>query len=221
MEDSKVLPQSRKRPCEQTATSIQDSPHYKVRAVLKDLRPHFIEVRVIFESSRSRILPSLSRAQFFSLRLSRLKTRQIRARQLARLDLLEVLKTPDFQSCKAACDIREGMKLLIDLYKDMITESTKLETRNRPPDYSSRSISNGPRPLEHRQDVKPTANSPQNGGPGELSGHLAQGTYIIGGSAFGWNFITFNSNKAVYYGRTREDFRGANAKSVKGENIGL
>ncbi|KAL6565938.1 hypothetical protein OROHE_004993 [Orobanche hederae] len=175
MEDSKVLPQSRKRPFEQTATRIQDSPHYKVRAVLKNLRPHFIEV----------------------------------------------LKTPDFQSCKAACDIREGMKLLIDLYKDMITESVKLETRNHPPDYSSRGIPNGPRPLEHRQDVKPTANSPQNGGPVELSGHLAKGTYIIGGSAFGWNFITFNSNQAVYYGRTREAFRVANAKSTKGENTGL
>ncbi|KAL6557196.1 hypothetical protein OROMI_017546 [Orobanche minor] len=220
MEDSKVLPQSRKRPFEQTATRIQDSPHYKVRAVLKDLRPHFIECKGVFDPSRSRILPSLSRAQFFSSRLSRLKTRQIRARQLARL-ACSVLKTPDFQSCKAACDIREGMKLLIDLYKDMITESVKLETRNHPPDYSSRSIPNGPRPLEHRQDVKPTANSPQNGGPVELSGHLAKGTYIIGGSAFGWNFITFNSNKAVYYGRTREDFRVANAKSTKGENTGL
>lgn len=34
-----------------------------------------------------------------------------------------------------------------------------------------------------------------------------QGTYVVGGSAFGWNFITFPSTKVVYYGRTKEAFR--------------
>ncbi|KAL3615647.1 hypothetical protein CASFOL_041308 [Castilleja foliolosa] len=159
MEGSKVLPQSRKRPFESNATHIQDSPLYKVRAALKELRPDFIEV----------------------------------------------LKTPDFQTCKAADNIREGMKILIDLYKDMISESIKLEACTNPPNYSS-NIPNGPKPAVN------------NGLPIELSGHQSGGTYIIGGSAFGWNFITFNSNNAVYYGRTKDDFRAANLKSTEGEN---
>uniref|UniRef100_A0A803M2V1 Uncharacterized protein n=1 Tax=Chenopodium quinoa TaxID=63459 RepID=A0A803M2V1_CHEQI len=33
------------------------------------------------------------------------------------------------------------------------------------------------------------------------------GTYIVGGSAFGWNFITFHGTKPEYYGRTKESFR--------------
>lgn len=36
-----------------------------------------------------------------------------------------------------------------------------------------------------------------------------QGTHIVGGSAFGWNFITFPGGKPIYYGRTKESFRAA------------
>lgn len=32
-------------------------------------------------------------------------------------------------------------------------------------------------------------------------------TYVIGGSAFGWNFITFPVANSVYYGRSKEQFR--------------
>ena len=37
----------------------------------------------------------------------------------------------------------------------------------------------------------------------------AQGTYVVGGSAFGWNFITYSGQEPVYYGRTKEQFRAA------------
>lgn len=63
------------------------------------------------------------------------------------------------------------------------------------------------------QDVKPTVFGKPPVLPENLSEKQApQGTYIVGGSAFGWNFITYNhlSNKAVYYGRTKEMFRSAN-----------
>ena len=36
---------------------------------------------------------------------------------------------------------------------------------------------------------------------------LSLGTYIVGGSAFDWNFITYLGNKAAYYGLTKEEFR--------------
>lgn len=33
------------------------------------------------------------------------------------------------------------------------------------------------------------------------------GSYIVGGSVFGWNFITFSGSKPVYYGVTKEAYR--------------
>ena len=32
-------------------------------------------------------------------------------------------------------------------------------------------------------------------------------SYIVGGSVFGWNFITFSGSKPVYYGVTKEAYR--------------
>lgn len=32
-------------------------------------------------------------------------------------------------------------------------------------------------------------------------------TYIVGGSIFGWNFITFMGKQPVYYGKTKEEHR--------------
>ncbi|KAL9245351.1 hypothetical protein vseg_019013 [Gypsophila vaccaria] len=37
--------------------------------------------------------------------------------------------------------------------------------------------------------------------------HVIPGSYIVGGSAFGWNFLMFNGTKPEYYGRTKEAFR--------------
>lgn len=40
-----------------------------------------------------------------------------------------------------------------------------------------------------------------------------QGSYIVGGSAFGWNFITFSGSKPIYYGVTKEEFGSRNNTS--------
>lgn len=39
-----------------------------------------------------------------------------------------------------------------------------------------------------------------------------QGSCIVGGSAFGWNFITFAGTQPVYYGVTKELFRKLNSE---------
>ncbi|KAK9911877.1 hypothetical protein M0R45_035759 [Rubus argutus] len=39
-----------------------------------------------------------------------------------------------------------------------------------------------------------------------------KGAYVVGGSAFGWNFITFSGMEPVYYGMTKESFRAQAAK---------
>ncbi|TQD97638.1 hypothetical protein C1H46_016745 [Malus baccata] len=41
-----------------------------------------------------------------------------------------------------------------------------------------------------------------------------QGTNIIGGPAFGWNFITFVGEEPVYYGITKESFRANGSKET-------
>ncbi|KAI8545136.1 hypothetical protein RHMOL_Rhmol07G0019200 [Rhododendron molle] len=154
-----TLPQeSKKRPLDQNGHT-HHSKHFKIRAVVKDLRPHFIEV----------------------------------------------LRTPVFHNCKAANEIREQMKVLMSLYREMTSETISIGKRENMP--------------ESDQDVKPTVfvKAASEEKPPVLSENLSekqtpQGTYIVGGSAFGWNFITYNSlgNKAVYYGRTKEVFRSAN-----------
>ncbi|CAK9170963.1 unnamed protein product [Ilex paraguariensis] len=163
-------PQSNKRPLDNIA-HFQNSNYYKIRAVVKDLRPHF----------------------------------------------LEVLRTPDFQKCKAANDIQEKMKLLMDLYKEMTAETVI----NVPGLPLSGEIQEGQKPKERHQDLQSTEQPPPdrvdkpvrlgNVSDKQRSEHVQmQGTYVVGGSAFGWNFITYPGSNAVYYGRTKESFRAAN-----------
>ncbi|KAL1549865.1 hypothetical protein AAHA92_17899 [Salvia divinorum] len=153
MEESKPVPQTRKR---HLLHEIQDSPCYKMRGLLKDLRPHFIEV----------------------------------------------LKTPDFRNCKAADDIRQGMKLLMELYQEMTENSVKLKK------CSNGDVGDAKKAEEHQQDADNPLLDDVMSVP--LPDSQVQGTYIVGGSAFGWNFITYNSSKAVYYGLTKEAFRVLN-----------
>ncbi|KZV37106.1 hypothetical protein F511_12741 [Dorcoceras hygrometricum] len=163
MEEPKPFQQGRKRTFEQ----FQESPYYKMRVALRDLRPHFIQV----------------------------------------------LKTPDFQNCDAADKIREGMKVMMDLYQEIAAESSPLEKCSTMPKDSSGDTRNGPKPMELQENAKPAENIPLDAGsPTMLADCQAQGTYIVGGSAFGWNFVTSGGKKHVYYGRTKESFRAANPK---------
>lgn len=103
----------------------------------------------------------------------------------------------------------------MDLYKEMTAETITLEKcKNVPQGQPLPSeIHHGAKPSDHGS-MKPPENKPV------ISGHVSekqqpeegkmQGTYIVGGSAFGWNFITFPASTAVYYGRTKEAFRSAN-----------
>lgn len=112
------------------------------------------------------------------------------------------------------------MKVVIALYKEMIADPPA----SRP---SSGEIQHG---QEHQPDVKPSERPPTDRvftrhaeNKTFFSGSISQkqqpeagqpeGTYIVGGSAFGWNFVTYPGTKAIYYGRTKESFRSANVKS--------
>ncbi|XVF22560.1 hypothetical protein REPUB_Repub12eG0182200 [Reevesia pubescens] len=172
-------PASKKRHLENSNDQYQNSKYFKMRLVLKDLRPHFIEV----------------------------------------------LRTPDFRNCKAADEIKEKMKLLVELYKQMTAEAVSTEKCNNAPGRQPLPGETGIKQKlqEQSQVVKPAVSSErknfQSSGVSEKQQSKdgeAPGTYIVGGSAFGWNFITFNGNKPVYYGVTKESFRSAQA-SLGGE----
>ena len=69
------------------------------------------------------------------------------------------------------------------------------------------------KPQKQIQDVKLT-DQPQSDHvfakpPEKEAIDLDEQSCYIGGSAFGWNFITFPGSKPVFYGRTKEAFRAA------------
>ncbi|XP_038874738.1 uncharacterized protein LOC120067276 [Benincasa hispida] len=168
-------PKLKKRPLDRNAY-IQ---YTKMRAVIRDLRPHF----------------------------------------------LEVLKTPDFRNCKAANEIRERIKVLQDMYILMMattSETLYIEKTSNVLDGQSSSVDNQDRrSREQHHDGKLgdksstksyESNNPssyatekQRANDGQISG-----SYIVGGSAFGWNFIAFTGTEPVYYGITKEVFREKN-----------
>ncbi|KAJ9171366.1 hypothetical protein P3X46_014749 [Hevea brasiliensis] len=164
-------PKDKKRPLEfEGYVQIQDCSYFKMRAVLKDIRPH----------------------------------------------LLQVLQTVDFRSCKGADELRERLKLLMELYKQMTAEAVATTKPKNELEGQLLSSENGAvqKPQEQLQELKP-ANQPQSdrllAKPPESNEaiYLEEQSYYIGGSAFGWNFITFSGNKPVYYGKTKESFRAA------------
>jgi hypothetical protein len=103
------------------------------------------------------------------------------------------------------------LKLLMELYKQMTAE--KLSTTNWKTAPNSGENGVGLKPQEQLHD---TADQTR---PGHVFAKLSekqqaehsqnQGTHIVGGSAFGWNFITFTGSMPIYYGRTKESFRAA------------
>ncbi|KAE8693802.1 BR-signaling kinase 3 [Hibiscus syriacus] len=168
---------SRKRPLENSDDQFQNSPYFKMRLVLKDLRPHFVEV----------------------------------------------LRVPDFRNCKAADEIKEKTKHLAELYKQTIASTEK--SNNSPGGQTLQGETGMKQKPQEERVIKPapavssknkTFQSSSIAGKLQSEDGEAPGTYIVGGSAFGWNFITFTGNKPVYYGVTKESFRSAQASSGLG-----
>ncbi|WOG95412.1 hypothetical protein DCAR_0414730 [Daucus carota subsp. sativus] len=164
-----VPPATRKK--RELENNIQDSNFFKMRAICKDLRPHFIQV----------------------------------------------LRTPDFHNCEAASEIQEKLKVMMDLYKEMTSNTNTSEKCKNVPQTPPLSEEDNERAKSTGGCMKPPED--KSGFSGNISenqkteaGKL-RGTYVVGGSAFGWNFITFLSTKVVYYGRTKEAFRLQNPVS--------
>ncbi|XP_050203713.1 uncharacterized protein LOC126653814 [Mercurialis annua] len=172
-ETSLPPPQSKKRSLDSNV-QVQDCTYFKIRTVLKDIRPH----------------------------------------------LLEVIRTVDFRCCKGADELRERLKLLMELYKQLnaeavITKKPKIESLGG--HHLSNENGAAQKSQKHLHDVK-LSDQPQSdhvfAKPPEKEAIDAEvQSCYIGGSAFGWNFITFAGGKPIYYGRTKEEFQAAQVAS--------
>ncbi|WMV30873.1 hypothetical protein MTR67_024258 [Solanum verrucosum] len=157
-------------------------------------------------------------------RCEEMKTKMERSEKKETSGGERVLRTPDFRNCKAATEIRQQLNLLIDLYKEVMEETVNPEVAKDAPgaQISSVDIMDEEKPSEQQKDTKPPPESEASVKPegdssekqeAEDDGVQGTGTYVVGGSAFGWNFITYTSGKAIYYGRTKESFRSSYVKS--------
>lgn len=99
------------------------------------------------------------------------------------------------------------------LYEEMTSNTTMEKSKN---------IANNVDDENKPTDIKPTLTEPpiekektfirkpSEEKPASIE-DISHGSYVVGGSAFGWNFITYPSSKyAAYYGTTKEDYRAAN-----------
>nr|AAL38857.1 unknown protein [Arabidopsis thaliana] len=134
---------------------IESSNYYKMRLLVKDLRPH----------------------------------------------VLEVLRTPDLRNSKAVIGIQEKMKLMLQLYEEMIGESPKREKTAK-----SDSLSNG-----KATTTTTTTTSVLRSSETEKHSSDGDGDKVVGGSAFGWNFITSGGpgTEPVYSGMSKEEYRSS------------
>ncbi|KAK9292486.1 hypothetical protein L1049_020459 [Liquidambar formosana] len=167
---------------------ISNSSYFKIRALVHRLRPHFIEV----------------------------------------------LQTPDFRNCKAAHEIKKQMKLVMDLCKQMTMETNpKSENVLERQPLSGESMLRKEPQDEHLEEKRPEIFQPKQGPeksvekkspppPSAIEKTLGdgwvQGSYVVGGSVFGWNFITYKGSKPVYYGVTKESHRG-NHRKLENDNL--
>ncbi|KAF9617652.1 hypothetical protein IFM89_037715 [Coptis chinensis] len=113
------------------------------------------------------------------------------------------------------------MKLVMDICKQMTMETASIEMSKKPPEGQSLSSENmdGQEHVDRHHEEKQVKRhhpdrsadrSPDLPFSGNNSDKLEddqpQGSYVIGGSNFGWNFVLFPGSKAVYYGVTKESF---------------
>lgn len=91
----------------------------------------------------------------------------------------------------------------MELYKQVMAETDIAATKN--------SLADNTVLPKQGQDSRTMATSMRPPGKPHSEDFRIPGTYVVGGSAFGWNFITFPGNQAVYYGMTKEAFRATQA----------
>ncbi|OAY69902.1 hypothetical protein ACMD2_22881 [Ananas comosus] len=135
------------------------------------------------------------------------------------LQKLFLVQASDFRNSNAAHDILKQISTLTELSKQLRNELTTVEELKKPSEESKplpgavkKEPTNNfqevnapnanviPESLPERAKTSETKDSPKQLEDGFL------GSYVIGGSPVGWNFLVYSGIKTVYYGVTKEEF---------------
>ncbi|KAF2315610.1 hypothetical protein GH714_040124 [Hevea brasiliensis] len=187
-----------------SSVELRNSSYFKIRALVRQLRPQFIQVKAwrLFYHGES-VVAVLQSASV----VVRLK---------------QVLQSPDFRNCKAAHELRIQMKLVMDSCKQMTMEIDPLEKfvlECQPSSGKSMPVKQSwdrqkdrevPELLRHNKPSEQPAEQKTHtnfNSQMKLDDRRTRKSYIVGGSVFGWNFITFGGSSPVYYGVTKESYR--------------
>ncbi|XP_011048725.1 PREDICTED: uncharacterized protein LOC105142677 isoform X2 [Populus euphratica] len=120
-----------------------------------------------------------------------------------------VLQTPGFRDCKAAHELRSQSKLVMDLYNQMTTAAGlgKNAGGRQLPD---RCRDGGKQQPSHISAETFTSRMKLD------DGLKIRGSYVVGGSVYGWKFITWAGSRPNYYGVTKESRRNTHKKPAVG-----
>ncbi|KAH9605535.1 hypothetical protein KSS87_001921 [Heliosperma pusillum] len=122
--------------------------------------------------------------------------------------ILKAILAPTLDTCEARRGVQEKLELLLDQCRQQKTASV-INCNGGP---GRKHTDNGKQP-EPKLPQLPRVTQEKRVSTGNVIAkqkHENQGipgSYIVGGSAFGWNFLMFQGTKPEYYGRTKEGFR--------------
>ncbi|KAM3388884.1 hypothetical protein ACQJBY_011177 [Aegilops geniculata] len=125
---------------------------------------------------------------------------------------LQVCQATDSQKKAAALEILKEIKVVMELSKKMRLDISAAAEPAKPSDLrAARDVKNKPagkvasggkNQVPHREaNPSETANHGN-----QLLGERLQGSYVVGGSPMGWNFLMWPGGKAVYYGLTKAEW---------------
>nr|CAD1844832.1 unnamed protein product [Ananas comosus var. bracteatus] len=138
--------------------------------------------------------------------------------------VVKLVQASDFRNSNAAHDILKQISTLTELSKQLRNELTTVEELKKPSE-ESKPLPGAVKkePTNNFQEVNaPNANViaeslPERAKTSETKDSPKQledgflGSYVIGGSPVGWNFLVYSGIKTVYYGVTKEEFRSRQA----------
>lgn len=105
------------------------------------------------------------------------------------------------------------IKKLMELYKQLTAETVSVKKCKVLPDgQQPQEVKVAEQPQPDGVSAKPSENKSFQSNSLSTKQQTVDdgdGSRIIGGSAFGWNFITFSGSEPIYYGVTKESFRSS------------
>ncbi|KAJ6825067.1 uncharacterized protein M6B38_378380 [Iris pallida] len=118
---------------------------------------------------------------------------------------LQVIHAPDFRHNKVVGDIRKQMKTMIELARELryAEYNTRLQTLAKEQPSGGAAKEEKPQLVESQVPQTRLEKIPPEEG--------SQGTYVVGGSPVGWNFLVYLGGNPVYYGETKASFRARQA----------